>query len=97
MSKTSNEFVLHLNIYEIDYHYESPRKNEIISTIAESYYKFQKSKLKFAFIDKDSLREYVTSKGQKYYDTSFTLMDNDHCYIEDIIKNEEKIKKRKRG
>ena len=72
VSKTSNEFVLHLNIYEIDYNYESPRKNEIISTIAESYYKFQKSKLKFAYIDKDSLREFVTSKGQKYYDTSST-------------------------
>ena len=93
MSKTSNEFVLHLNIYEIDYHYENQKKNEIISTIAESYYKLNHSKLKFAFIDKDYLREYVTSKGQKYYDTTYTLMDNDHCYIENIIKNEKQTKK----
>ena len=90
MSKTSNEFVLHLNIYEIDYHYESPRKNEIISTIAKSYYKFQKTKLKFAFIDKDSLREYVTSKGQKYYDTSFTLMDNDIVTLKILLRMKKK-------
>ena len=53
MSRTSNEFVLHLNLYEKDYHYESQRKNEFISTIAESYYKLMNQKLKFAYIDQD--------------------------------------------
>ncbi len=86
MSKTSNEFVLHLNFYEKDYHYESQRKNEFISTIAESYYKLINKKLKFAYIDQDNLRQFVTTKGQKYFDTSYTLMDQDYIYIEDIIK-----------
>lgn len=86
MSKTSNEFVLHLNLYEKDYHYESQRKNEFISIIAESYYKLIKKKLKFAYIDQDNLRQFVTTKGQKYFDTSYTLMDQDYYYIDDIIK-----------
>jgi hypothetical protein len=86
VSRTSNEFVLHLNLYEKDYHYESQRKNEFISTIAESYYKLMNQKLKFAYIDQDYLRQFVTTAGQKYYDTSYTLMDQTYYYIEDIIK-----------
>ena len=82
---------MHLNIYEKDYHYESKRKNEFISTIAESYYKLMNQKLKFVYIDQDNLRQFVTTAGQKYYDTSYTLMDQNYYYIEDIIKkNKEK-------
>jgi hypothetical protein len=96
VSRTSNEFVLHLNIYEKDYHYESQRKNEFIYTIAESYYKLMNEKLKFAYIDQDNLRQFVTTAGQKYYDTSYTLMDQNYYFIEDIIKkNKEKEMKEK--
>jgi hypothetical protein len=47
--------------------------------------------LKFEYIDKDNLRQFVTTAGQKYYDTSYNLMDQNYYYIEDIIKkNKEK-------
>ena len=82
---------MHLNFYEIDYQYESPRKNEIIYTIAKAYYKLSNKKLKFSLVNEDSLRQYVTSKGSKYYDVSYTLMNQENIrYIEDIVRNKEK-------
>ena len=73
----------------------SPRKNEILSTIAEAYSKIVNSKLKFVIVEEESLKVYVTSKKQKADNMEFTLMKNDICYIEDIIpkKNSDDNKK----
>ena len=91
VSKKCNEFVLHFNIYEIDYQYESTRKDEIISTIAEAYFKLSGKKLDFSLSKEESLRQYVTSKLKKYFDVSYTLMDKlELCHIEDIIQNKKK-------
>ena len=66
----------------------SLRKNEILSTIAEAYSKLINSKLKFAIVEEESLKAYVTLKKQKAENMEFTLMKNDISYIEDIIPKE---------
>ena len=65
----------------------SLRKNEILATIAEAYFKLKDSKLKFSIVQEESLKAYVTSKKQKAENTEFTLMKDNISYIEDIIPN----------
>ena len=63
----------------------SLRRNEILSTMAEAYYKLINSKLKFSIVEEESLKAYVTLKKQKTENMEFTLMKKDINYIEDII------------
>ena len=66
----------------------SLRKNEILSTIADAYFKLIKSKLKFSIVEEESLKAYVTPKKLKIENLEFTLMKKDISYIEDIIPKE---------
>ena len=70
---------------EDDTLFKSHRKNEILSTMAEAYYKLINSKLKFSIVEEESLKAYVALKKQKAENMEFTLMKKDINYIEDII------------
>ena len=61
--------------------------------MAEAYFKVTKKKLKFSVVQGESLYDYKTSYRQKSYDNEFTLMKDNYCYIEDIMKK--KFAKRK--
>ena len=61
VNKTSNEFVIHEKIKDDDTRFLSLRKNELLSTIAEAFYKLNNTKLKFEIVYEDSLKNYVTS------------------------------------
>ena len=85
-SKKSNEFVIHENYEDNDTRFLSFRKNELLSTIAYSFYKTTNNKLKFSIVDQESLGDYVTSKNQKKDNTEFTLMKkNGLSTIEDLV------------
>ena len=89
VSKTSNEFVIHEKILEDDKHFLSLRKIEFLSTLAECYYKFNNTKLKFSIVEEESLKSYVTTEKQKRNENiEFTLMKNDINYIEDLFNKE---------
>ena len=85
MSTKSDQFVIHQKFFTNDNLYLSTRKKEIISTIAEIFYKITNNKLKFISVEEENLKDYVTSKKQKNDDPNFTLMKNNYIFIEDIM------------
>lgn len=88
-SKKSNEFVIHEKFEDSDSNFLSLRKNELLSTIASSYYKLTNQKLKFSIVEKETLSDFVTSKSQKKDNSiEFTLMKNEVNTIEDLVPEE---------
>ena len=85
VSTKSDQFVIHQKFFTNDNLYLSTRKKEIISTIAEIFYKITNNKLKFISVEEENLKDYVTSKKQKNDDPNFTLMKTNYIFIEDIM------------
>ena len=75
MSTKSDQFVIHQKFFINDNLYLSTRKKEIISTIAEIFYKITNNKLKFISVEEENLKDYVTSKKQKNDDPNFTIIN----------------------
>ena len=74
------------HILECDYRYISPRKSEIIYTIAEAYYKHTNKKLLFSNVKEEPLKNYITYLSYKGDNKDYTLMKKeDNCYIEGIL------------
>ena len=65
VSKISDEFVIHGDDEEYDYHYISHNKNIIIGYISLIYAQLNNFSLKLSVVNKDSLDNYVTSKLDK--------------------------------
>ena len=74
ISKTSNEFIIHLNIEEQDFYYTSKNKNLLIAQICKLYQNSTNKPLKLCEIEKN-MKQYVTSKKDKKKNTSTTKMD----------------------
>ena len=74
-SNISNEFVVHGNISQYDYHYNSKDKNLIISLITFFYDGESNSLLKLCEVQEKSLKAFVTGKKEKQKDSSYTKMD----------------------
>ena len=74
-SSISNEFVVHGNISQYDYHYNSKDKNLIISLITFFYEGENDSLLKLCEVHEKSLKNFVTGKKEKQKDSSYTKMD----------------------
>ena len=70
VNNISDEFILHFKLLETDYRYSSPKKNEIISTIAEAYYKYTNSKLKIRV----SLKTFLISTKKKKLRKALMMM-----------------------
>lgn len=67
-SKTSDEFVIHGEDAEYDYHYTYKNKRKIIQILAAVYYSTTSHKLNFALVKEDKLNEYVTISNEKRKD-----------------------------
>ena len=89
INESSNELIIHRRGEENDQYYETPRKNELIMTIAEAYYKLTNKKLKFSIVKDEKLSSYVTYTKQKKENPDFTLMKDNYSFIEDIIKTKD--------
>ena len=74
MHKNSNEFILHLNNKEPDFHYKSKNKNLVICQICKLYEASTNKIFKLCEIDKN-LKHYLTPKKDKKKNTSVTKMD----------------------
>ena len=74
-SNISNEFVIHGNNAQYDYHYNSQDKNLIISFIIFFYDEQNNSQIKLCEISEKSLKNFVTRKKEKQKDFSYTKMD----------------------
>ena len=77
-SNISNEFVVHGNISQYDYHYNSKDKNLIISLITFFYDGENNSLLKLCEVPEKSLKNFVTGKKEKQKDSSYTKMDTNY-------------------
>ena len=78
ISKTSEEFIIHGNDNEYDYHYNSPKRFEIIRIINNSFFELNHKKLKFFESKEKSLKNFVTSKKEKKLNPNFTRMPKDN-------------------
>ena len=67
-SKTSDEFVIHGESSEYDYHYKYKNKRKIIQILAATYYLATSRSLNFALVKEDKLAEYVTVENEKKKD-----------------------------
>ena len=77
-SNLSNEFVIHGNNSQYDYHYNSQDKNLIISLIIFFFDENNNSKIKLCEIPEKSLKNYVTRKKEKQKDCTYTKMDTNY-------------------
>jgi serum/glucocorticoid-regulated kinase 2 len=83
VSKISDEFVIHGDDEEYDYHYKSQNKNIIIGYISLIYAELNGYSLKLSVVNKESLDNYVTSKQDKKMNKNYSRMDTQ--YLIDII------------
>ena len=74
-SKASQEFVIHGDNEEYDYHYRYKNKRKIIQILAAAYYLNTFHKLRFSLVKEDNLSKYVTCISEKRKDKSKTKID----------------------
>jgi serine/threonine protein kinase len=86
-SNLSNEFVIHGNNSQYDYHYNSQDKNLIISLIIFFYDEDNKSQIKLCEVPEKSLKNFVTGKKDKQKDCSYSKMDTN--YLVDTLEFQE--------
>ena len=74
LSKLSDEFVIHCEDIDYDYHYISSRKNIIIEIIAKNYEIIKEEELKLFEIGVKNLNTFVTTKKEKEKQQNLTRM-----------------------
>jgi len=79
ISKNSDEFVIHGNDIEYDYHYISAKRFEIIKIISIEYFKIFNKQINFCIMDDKDLSPYVTKKKEKHINPKFSRMKIDSC------------------
>ena len=77
-SSVSNEFVIHGNKSQYDYHYNSKDKNLIISLIIYFYEEENNAQIQLCEIPEKSLKNFVTLKKEKQKDCTHTKMDTNY-------------------
>ena len=65
LSKVSDEFVIHCNDIDYDYHYISSRKKIIVEIVAKNYQLVVEEELKLFELPVKNLGTFVTSKKEK--------------------------------
>jgi DNA integrity scanning protein DisA with diadenylate cyclase activity len=76
LSKVSDEFVIHCNDIDYDYHYISPRKKMVVEIIAKNYQIINEEELKLFELPLKSLTTFVTTKKEKEKQKNSTRMPN---------------------
>ena len=74
INQATNEFVIHCNDIDYDYHYISNRLKIILEIISKYYQIINEVELPFFVLNKKSLSEYVTTKKEKEKQQNFTRM-----------------------
>ena len=74
LSKQSDEFVIHCNDIDYDYHYISQRKKIIVEIIAKNYELINEEELKLFELNLKSLATFVTTKKEKEKQKNSTRM-----------------------
>ena len=75
LSKSSNEFILHINYDEQDFYFTSKNKNLVISQILKLFHASTNKNLKLCEVDQKRIKQYITSKKDKKKNTAFTKLD----------------------
>ena len=78
LSNITNEFVIHGNNSQYDYHYNSQDKNLIISLIIFFYDEENSSQIKLCEVPEKSLKNFVTRKKEKQKDRNYSRMDTNY-------------------
>ena len=78
LSNITNEFVIHGNNSQYDYHYNSQDKNLIISLIIFFYDEDNSSQIKLCEVPEKSLKNFVTRKKEKQKDRNYSRMDRNY-------------------
>ena len=76
LSKLTDEFVIHCNDIDYDYHYISARKKTIIEIIAKNYQVVNEEELKLFELGVKNLNTFVTTKKEKEKQKNSTRMPN---------------------
>ena len=79
LSKISDEFVIHCNDIDYDYHYISPKKKTIIELISKNYQLINEQELKLFELNVKSLNTFVTTKKEKEKQRNSTRMPRTSC------------------
>ena len=74
ISSLNDEFIIHCNDSEYDYHYSSNRKKIIIEIISKYYYIETNQELKLFSLSMKSLDTFVTTKKEKKNNSNFSRM-----------------------
>ncbi len=75
LSKTSTEFIFHINFDDQDYHLSSKNRDLLISQLALIYQNNTKKPLKICEVDQKNLKQFITAKKDKKKSTSYTKME----------------------
>ena len=75
-SKNSEEFVIHGEGGEYDYHYKYQNKRKIIQILAAVYYSEKSRKLNFSLVKDENLHNYVTLINDKKKDKNKSKINN---------------------
>ena len=79
LSKISDEFVIHCNDIDYDYHYISPKKKTIIEIISKNYQMINEQEIKLFELNVKSLNTFVTTKKEKEKQRNSTRMPRTSC------------------
>ena len=95
LSKSSNEFILHVKKEEQDFYLTSKNRNLVISQISKLYNLNTKKNLKLCEVDQKNIKHFITSKKEKKKNISYTNMDEKYLidtnkFLENNIKINEK-------
>ena len=74
LSKQNDEFVIHCEELDYDYHYVSPRKKMIVEIIAKNYQIIKEEELKLFEMNVKTLGTFVTTKKEKEKQQKLTRM-----------------------
>ena len=86
LSRLSNEFVIHCEDIDYDYHYISPRKKMIVEIISKNYLLIKEEELKLFEVNEKNLNNYVTTKKEKEKMKKFTKMPkNGEISVKDYL------------
>ena len=90
-SKSSNEFIIHLNKEEQDFYFSSKNRNLAIIQLSKLYQSNTNKIIKICQVDQKNIKQYITSKKDKKKNTSITKMEEK--FLIDTIKFLEQIDK----
>ena len=76
LSSVSDEFVIHCEDIDYDYHYISPKKKMIVEIISKNYKPIKEEELKLFEVGIKNLNTFVTTKKEKEKQQKLTRMPN---------------------